>query len=258
VYTHFFLVLNKACYKFSDTWTHVEFGNLWTSYRKVDLDGLGASDLISKLRASNFWLALKANAVGPNPVNSLVWTNQMVAEVTAAKNAFGHQASDGICNDGNAGLCVCKHLIARVFEHARGTNTEGLLRLVAANMPCGVSFNFKDHAATLAGAIGSLYRTHPHVLSPLESIAALIRKQASPSKPAKKPPKSIKTEEEPAPKKRRQEAPSNDQFFYSASIRFMQSRYSHDGVKHTQAGVTIGGVDPNHLIAAMNSIFNAA
>jgi hypothetical protein len=32
VYTHFFLVLNDACYKFSDTWTHVEFGNLWFAH----------------------------------------------------------------------------------------------------------------------------------------------------------------------------------------------------------------------------------
>lgn len=229
-----------------------------TSYRKVDLGSLGGCDFIAKLRASHFWAALKANAVGPNPINMFVWPNQMITELTAAKNAFGHQASDGICEDGSAGLCVCKQLMTQVFQHVQSGSTEVLLRVVAANLPCGIALNFQHHASVLADAIRSLLQTHANVLSPFETIGALVRKRALPTKPkvtAKPPKRAAKLEDEPAPKKLR---PGTDQFFYSASIRFMQSRYSQDGVKHMQAGVTIGGVDPTQLIAAMSSIFKAA
>jgi hypothetical protein len=227
-----------------------------TSYRKVDLSGPGASDLIAKLRTSVFWMALKTNAIGPNPINLLIWPNQMIADVTAAKNAFGHQASDGVCKDGNSGLCVCKQLIARVLEHPAGTTTEGLLRVVATNLPCGIAFNFKEHASTISVAVGALYSSHPSVFAPLENIAALVRKQVIPKKKAKeaKVKKETPPEEEPASKKHQ----PADRFFYSASIRLLQSRFYPDGVRHTQAGITIGGVDPKQLIAAMHSVFGPA
>jgi hypothetical protein len=228
-----------------------------TSYRKLDLGSLGGCDLIAKLRASHFWAALKANAVGPNPINTFVWPNEMITELTAAKNAFGHQASDGVCEDGNSGLCVCKQLMAKVFQHAQNASAEHLLRVVAANLPCGIALNFRHRASALADAIRSLFQTHANVLSPFDSIGALVRKRSVPAKPKNTPHKrAAKLEDEPAPKKARQA--SSDQFFYSASIRFMQSRYSQDGVRHMQAGVTIGGVDPAQLIAAMSSIFKAA
>jgi len=229
------------------------FAFVRTSYRKVDLSAPGASDLISKLRMSAFWTALKSNALGPNPVNSLTWPNQMIADITAAKNAFGHQASDGECKDGNLDLCVCKQLIANVFEHCNNTSAEFLLRVVAANIPCGTTLNFKHHATYMADAARSLFSLHPKVLLPLETIGVLVRNHKLKEAKVRVP----KVEEDgPPPKKRRQDTHAN-QLFYSASFRLMQSTYSKSGAKHMQAGITIGGVDPKQLVAAMSSIFGA-
>ena len=219
----------------------------------MDLAAPGASDLISKLRSSAFWTALKSNALGPNPVNSLIWPNQMIADITATKNAFGHQASDGECKDGSLDLCVCKQLIANVFEHSKNATAELLLRVVAANIPCGTTLNFKQHAWYMADAVHSLFILYPKVLLPLESIGVLVRSQKPMPKESKV--RALKVEDdEPQPKKRRQDTHAG-QLFYSASFRFMQSTYSSNGSKHMQAGITIGGVDPKQLIAAMSSIF---
>ena len=183
------------------------------------------SDMISELRASAFWAALKSNALGPNPVTALYWSNQMILEITSAKNAFGHQASNGVCEEGASGLCVCQDLIKQMFEHAP-ESTEGLLRLVAANVPCGIALNFKAYSTLIADAVSSLYESYPHALQSLERADSLVRKRKIKAEPGVKLEPQIKVEPGVEQKKRR-------------------------------IGVEIGGVDRNELMAAMSCLFGS-
>jgi hypothetical protein len=189
------------------------------------------SDMISKLRESEFWAALKANAIGSNPITSLYWSNQMILELTSAKNAFGHQASNGVCEDGASGLCVCQDLIKQMFDHAP-ESTEGLLRLVAANVPCGIALNFKAHAALIADAVSTLYESFPHVLNSLERADSFVRKRKMKPEPRVKAEPPIKFEECVKVEECVKQEPKKRRIF-----------------------VEIGGVDRNELMAAMNCLF---
>lgn len=203
-----------------------------TSYRKLGLES-GLSEMISKLRASEFWAALKANALGANPINSLYWSNQMIMEITSAKNAFGHQASNGVCEEGASGLCVCQDLIKQIFEHAR-ESTESLLRFVAANLPCGIEMNFKEHAAQISDAVGSLYESHPRALDSLEKAERCVRKRKIKTEPAVK----CVVKLEPVVK-----------LEADVKVEFEP--------KKRRIQVEIGGVDRNELMAAMRCLFGS-
>jgi hypothetical protein len=158
-----------------------------TSHRKLTPGD--SAELIAKLRQSDFWTALNANSLGPNAINNMSWSTQMISELTSAKNAFGHQARDGVCEDGDLNLCVCHTLMERLFEHAKDPKFDSagaLLRLVAANIPSGMVYNFRHYAAQVSAAVRALYAAHPKLLQPLEMLRE--RKRKAKPEPIKKEP----------------------------------------------------------------------
>jgi hypothetical protein len=243
-----------------------------TSHRKLSPGD--SAELIAKFRQSEFWTALSANSVGPNAINSMPWPTQMISELTSAKNVFGHQARDGVCEDGDLKLCVCHDLMERLFEHAKNPkfNSAGaLLRLLAANIPSGMVYNFRHYAANVAQAVRELYAAHPTMLQPLEVLRE--RKRKAKLEGVKKEVPKLQKEEAPKCKEEARpeilkEEPSikleiphlelpdtKRRAFYSASFTMTQSSYSKDCVKRVEAGIKIGGVDPRDLISAINAIF---
>jgi hypothetical protein len=221
--------------------------------------------LITKFRKSDFWATLNYNSVGINPVNSLPWSAQMISELTSSKNVFGHQARDGVCEDGELKLCVCQDLMERLFEHAKDpkfNSTSALLRLVAANIPSGMVYNFPQYGSLVAATVTELYKAHPKILQPLEMLREKKRKQVAKQEVVKEPIQQPIKQEPTAEPGIKQEIPSLEcpdfkrRAFYSASFKVTQSSYANNCVKRVEAGIKIGGVDPRDLISAINAIFS--
>jgi len=243
-------------------------------------------ECINKLRSSKFWLALEAFAA-PNPINMLFMSNDMIKDITAAKNVFGHQASGGVCSKGDGGLCVCRALMDRLFDHAKNPkfNTEqALLRLVCANIPSGIGLNFPQHAQMISAAVDAFFATHPNAMQafepsvpgvptkldePTTGIETLPRKGKAVDKRRSRPTKKPKTN---AAEKSTDEEVQSQAFFNpnlnagfgaygvpspycTASVHVTHTSYGPNHVQRVVANFSVGGVPMNDLFNQLNSLF---
>jgi hypothetical protein len=147
---------------------------------------------------------LEARGVGPNSINTLFMSNQMVKDITSAKNVFGHQASGGVCGKGD--LCMCRDLMDRLFERAKApmfATEQGLIRLVCANIPSGVVLNFPQHAQLISTAMDSFLTSQAEFTLAFEpsgpSEKALVRETKTFTKPRAKKAKTRAKVEDTAP-----------------------------------------------------------
>jgi hypothetical protein len=225
-------------------------------------------ECINKLRRSNFWTTLEANAK-PNAINQLFISNQMVKDITAAKNVFGHQASGGVCSKGDGGLCVCRTLIERLFDHAKDpahATEQKLLQLVCANIPSGIALNFPLHAQTIADAVTAFLESNPNAMDAFEpkSDSEAPKALAQPKPPTKKCKTKAKAEEPPQfnfnPNFNPSFGPSFGPFtpppFYStATVHVTHTSYGPNHIQHVVANFSVGGVPMNDLFNQLNNLF---
>lgn len=239
-------------------------------------------ECINKLRSSKFWMALEASAK-PNTVNRLFMSNEMVKDITAAKNVFGHQASGGVCNKGDGGLCVCRALMDRLFEYAKDSQygtEQALLRLVCANIPSGIELNFPEHGQLISEAVSTFLVSNPGALQSFEPRADPEASQAKakvPDKPRSRPTKKSKTKDKvDSPSEEIRGTPFfNPNFspgfnpstsfasppfgmpssYCSASVHVTHTSYGPNHVQRIVANFSVGGVPMNDLFNQLNSLF---